>query len=451
MQIDRIGGLSGSIAIKVPCRVATTANIVLSGLQTIDGVALAAADRVLVKNQTTGSENGIYIAATGTWTRSPDFDGSRDVAKGTLVGATDGTVAAGQLFTVTTADPITIGTTALTFALHSVNSALGVTNTPAGNITATSVQAALNELDAEKAPVDSRSTVTQHATTMDLWALGSIIDGTGSAVTITAIVNAPQAGARRVFYPLVGTILTHGATFDIAGNENVTAAAGDSWEFIAKTTSTYSVQVVKDSGTGAFRSLQVFTASGTYTPTAGMTRCQVTVVGGGGGGGGSATGTASAGGGGAGGGAAIGMFTAAQIGASQAVTIPAAAAGGAAGSAGATGGTVSLGALISATGGVGGPVGGVASDGVLGGIGTGGSLNIRGGSAPVGNSGATFGPNGGGSSLLGAGAPSRLTAANAVGLSGGAYGGGGGGGVYNTASSAGGTGAQGVIIIEEFF
>ena len=151
MQIDRIGGLSGSIAIKVPCRVATTANIALSGLLTVDDVVLVAGDRVLVKNQTTGSENGIYIAATGTWTRSPDFDGSRDVAKGTLVGVTSGTVAAGQLFTVTTADPITIGTTGLTFALHSVNSALGITNTPAGNIAATTVQAALNELDAEKA------------------------------------------------------------------------------------------------------------------------------------------------------------------------------------------------------------------------------------------------------------------------------------------------------------
>jgi len=91
----------------------------------------------------------------------------------------------------------------------------------------------------------ARSSVTQHATTMDLFAttVGEIIDGTGSAVTITACVNAPQAGAVRKFYPLVNTVLTHGATFDIDGNANVTAAAGDCWEIEAKTTSTYKVHV----------------------------------------------------------------------------------------------------------------------------------------------------------------------------------------------------------------
>lgn len=151
MQIDRIGGLSGSIAIKVPCRVATTADILLSGLQSIDGVVLVAGDRVLVKNQTAGSRNGIYIAATGTWTRSADFDGPRDVAKGTLVGVTDGTVAAGQLFKVTTANPITVGTTDLSFAQYLIGVASGVANTPTGGIAATNVQAALNELDTEKA------------------------------------------------------------------------------------------------------------------------------------------------------------------------------------------------------------------------------------------------------------------------------------------------------------
>lgn len=53
---------------------ATTANITLSGLQTIDTVALAAGDRVLVKNQTTAANNGVYIAGTGAWTRATDAD-----------------------------------------------------------------------------------------------------------------------------------------------------------------------------------------------------------------------------------------------------------------------------------------------------------------------------------------------------------------------------------------
>lgn len=55
-------------------RVATTANIVLSGLQTIDGELLVATDRVLVKNQTTTSQNGVYIVSAGAWTRALDFN-----------------------------------------------------------------------------------------------------------------------------------------------------------------------------------------------------------------------------------------------------------------------------------------------------------------------------------------------------------------------------------------
>jgi len=116
--VDRIQGLSGSLAIKVPCRAATTANITLSGLQTVDGVSLVADDRVLVKNQTTASQNGIYLAGTSTWQRSLDFDGTADAAKGTLIGVTDGTVNANSTFELTTANPILIGTSSLTFVIR---------------------------------------------------------------------------------------------------------------------------------------------------------------------------------------------------------------------------------------------------------------------------------------------------------------------------------------------
>ena len=57
---------------KDSCRVATTANIALSGTQTIDGVAVVAGERVLVKDQSAPAENGIYIVAAGAWTRAPD-------------------------------------------------------------------------------------------------------------------------------------------------------------------------------------------------------------------------------------------------------------------------------------------------------------------------------------------------------------------------------------------
>lgn len=59
---------------KASCRVATTANITLSGLQLIDGISLASGDRVLVKNQTAQSQNGIYLASASTWTRALDMN-----------------------------------------------------------------------------------------------------------------------------------------------------------------------------------------------------------------------------------------------------------------------------------------------------------------------------------------------------------------------------------------
>jgi len=112
---DRLAGASASVAVKAPCRVATTANITLSGTQTIDGIAVVADDRVLVKDQTTGSENGIYIASSTAWERAPDFDGSRDAVTGTLVPVNFGTVGAGFIYKLTTTGTITIGTTSLTF------------------------------------------------------------------------------------------------------------------------------------------------------------------------------------------------------------------------------------------------------------------------------------------------------------------------------------------------
>lgn len=58
--------------VKASVLAATTANITLSGAQTIDGVSVVAGDRVLVKNQTTQADNGIYVAASGAWARSAD-------------------------------------------------------------------------------------------------------------------------------------------------------------------------------------------------------------------------------------------------------------------------------------------------------------------------------------------------------------------------------------------
>ena len=95
---------------------------------------------------------------------------------------------------------------------------------------------------------EARGSVAMHATTMNPWAQPNLIDGTGSPVTVTAIANAPQAGARRTLYPIAGSIITHGATFAVDGAASATASAGDKWEIEAVTTSTYKVHITKKDG-----------------------------------------------------------------------------------------------------------------------------------------------------------------------------------------------------------
>lgn len=102
---------------KQSVRVASTANIAtLSGLLTIDGVTVVANDRVLVKDQTTQSANGIYLAASGAWTRALDADENAEVTAGLSVMVTEGTSQADTQWRLTTNDAITVGSTALVFA-----------------------------------------------------------------------------------------------------------------------------------------------------------------------------------------------------------------------------------------------------------------------------------------------------------------------------------------------
>ena len=100
---------------KASVRAATTGNITLSGEQTIDGVSLAAGDRILVKNQTTGSQNGVYVVNADTWARSLDANENAEVTPGFAVFVEEGTVNADSGWVLTTNGSITVGSTALTF------------------------------------------------------------------------------------------------------------------------------------------------------------------------------------------------------------------------------------------------------------------------------------------------------------------------------------------------
>src|SRR5688572_24316938 len=97
---DRLNGLTTSVAVKPPCRAATTTNITLFDEQTIDGIAVVEGDRVLVKDQTDASENGVYKVTPAGWTRATDFDGSLDFVGGTQVSVVAGTINAGSYWRV---------------------------------------------------------------------------------------------------------------------------------------------------------------------------------------------------------------------------------------------------------------------------------------------------------------------------------------------------------------
>lgn len=111
---DRLNGPMGSVATKAPVQAVSTVSLTLSGLQTVGGVLLAEGDRVLVKDQSDATQNGIYDASSSGWTRSLDFDGNRDVVRGTLV-VVNMDAGQGVLFQVTSDDPVIIGESEIDF------------------------------------------------------------------------------------------------------------------------------------------------------------------------------------------------------------------------------------------------------------------------------------------------------------------------------------------------
>jgi hypothetical protein len=132
---QQLDAIVQGLDVKASCRVATTANATIpSSAVIVDGVQTAAGDRVLIKNQTNGAENGIYIVqAAATWTRAPDADSSAEVTAGMFTFVSEGTVNADSGWYLTTNNPIVLGTTPLTFVQFSgagqVVSGAGLTKT----------------------------------------------------------------------------------------------------------------------------------------------------------------------------------------------------------------------------------------------------------------------------------------------------------------------------------
>ena len=138
-----VDSVATGLDVKQSVRTTTTANITsLAGgaPNTLDGVTLAVNDRILVKDQTTASQNGIYVVQTvgtganGTWVRASDFDTSAEVTAGAFTFVAEGTLYADSGWVLATNDVITLGTTALTWAQFSgagagTNAGAGLTKT----------------------------------------------------------------------------------------------------------------------------------------------------------------------------------------------------------------------------------------------------------------------------------------------------------------------------------
>jgi hypothetical protein len=114
-----VDGKAQGLDVKESVRAATTGNITLSGAQTIDGVSVIAGDRVLVKNQDTASQNGIYVAAASTWSRAADADSNAEVTAGMFTFVEEGTTNGDTGWVLTTNNAISLNTTSLAFAQFS--------------------------------------------------------------------------------------------------------------------------------------------------------------------------------------------------------------------------------------------------------------------------------------------------------------------------------------------
>ena len=132
---EYVNSVQQGLDVKQSVRAATTANITLSGLQTIDGVSLSAGDRVLVKNQSNSVNNGIYVVAVGSWTRATDANVTANVTAGLFTFVSEGTQNADSGWILTSDDAITLGTSTLTFVQFSGAGMITIDAASSANVT----------------------------------------------------------------------------------------------------------------------------------------------------------------------------------------------------------------------------------------------------------------------------------------------------------------------------
>jgi hypothetical protein len=224
--VSHDGWFHNGQAWKTPCRVATTANIAISTAlnagDTIDGVTLAAGDRVLVKDQTTGSQNGIWVAgATPVRAYDMDQDQTTDVKSeeigGAFVYVVSGTANGGKVFHTTNALGGTIGTTAIVWTELTTASPLTIK--------------------------DEGTPLATAATSIDFVGAGVTASGTGAAKTVTI------PGGASTLDDLTDVTITSPANHDqLAYDGTVWRNSAAHWKYVLDAATG---TVLIDAGTGA--------------------------------------------------------------------------------------------------------------------------------------------------------------------------------------------------------
>lgn len=201
------------IQFKTPVVTATTGNITRFGQpQTIDGVTVTSGNRVLVKNQTAGAENGIFVVGSGAWTRATDADSQADLLLASVL-VNGGTTQVGSQWTCTTTAPIVIDTTPLTF-VQTGGTAIGLARLAAPNVFTASQTLPLIE---------------QGGRYHDVRAYGAVLDGTtdDTIPLLNAIAAASADQTRRVYIPSNKLAITQTITIDgTMGNPVIIEGAG---------------------------------------------------------------------------------------------------------------------------------------------------------------------------------------------------------------------------------
>jgi hypothetical protein len=190
-----VDSIATGMAWKDSCRIATTANIATTGTgQVIDGVTVAVGDRILVKNQSTASQNGIYMAVAGAWGRPFDVQQGANLV-GAAVFVEEGTTNADTGWVCTTDAPILIGTTNITFVQFAGGGAVVAGNgmTQVGNtlnVVAgdTSLTVAADSIIVNTGIIATVASVTSAVTGM-VKKFAAALTGTASPETVTHNLN----------------------------------------------------------------------------------------------------------------------------------------------------------------------------------------------------------------------------------------------------------------------